>query len=218
MTEQIGTASIEAAPAADEPTIVDVTESMYPEDTIETDEPAETEDTAETEEAAEDTAETEEPAEIDEDYVNLERPENVSAEEMKAAVDEMLPLLGKLLLNREDAQLLVDARFELMAADAKRQSEQWDTQVKDWEKQTKSDREIGGDKFPESAALVKLAIDKLGNEEVNSIFKDAGLLAQPDVFKFFHKLGKLVQEDNPGSNGGNASEKMDTVSALYPND
>jgi len=63
-----------------------------------------------------------------------------------------------------------------------------------------------------------LAIDKLGNEEVNTIFKDAGLLAQPDVFKFFHKLGKLLQEDNPGSNGGNASEKMDTVSALYPND
>lgn len=134
-----------------------------------------------------------------------------------AGVETLAKSLG---LSQEQAQKLAEQRATDKAAaqDAVKQ------QVADlragWVAEIKADKELGGDKLPETLAVASKVLkdyDKSG--EVTAWLNASGMGDSPMAIRFFHSIGKALSEDrfvpSTGSNGQPASR--DPAAVLYPN-
>ena len=86
----------------------------------------------------------------------------------------------------------------------------------DWVKQAKSDADYGGDKFDESLASAKAALDKFGTPELSKLLDDFGVGDHPEMIRFMVAVGRLTQEDTPGSGAKNGIQTKSTTDILYP--
>lgn len=161
-----------------------------------------------------------EPATFDEimaEYEAFTLPEGMSDSDADVTLRGLAPVLYEIAASQEEAQLLLDHALTADANAQQLRSEAWDTQLADWEKELKADREVGGDHFEKSKGLVSTALDKIGGQEVRSIFEESGLINNPVMFKFLHKLGTYTKEDVPGGNlGNNQTRELDRVELMYP--
>jgi len=151
------------------------------------------------------------------EYADFVVPEGAVKEDVDSIVAELSPLFDEMGLSKEEAQQLIDHRLAQQQAVAQKQSDEWAAQVEEWQEELKGDKKLGGDHWEESRGLVSTALDKLGTPELKQLFEVTGMIQQPEVFKFLHKLGKLTREDNPGGLGSATEEEQDTVAILYPN-
>lgn len=153
--------------------------------------------------------------EVSVDFAKLELPEGVELDQ--AAVDAFGPLMNGAKFTQEQAQEFATAFAEFRQAEAQKQSEAFSNQLENWAKESESDKEFGGDKFEQSAKLAVQAVEKFGTPELKQLMDDTGLGNNPEVVRFMYRVGKAIQEDNPGSGGNGPTEKRDRVSVLYPN-
>jgi hypothetical protein len=151
------------------------------------------------------------------EYANLDVPEGAVEDEYFELAESLKPLFEDMGLSREEAKQLTDYEYAASEAKAKAQSESWSAQVEEWREELMADKKLGGDHWEESVGTVKMALDKLGTPDLEKIFDTTGMLQQPEVFRFLHKIGKLTKEDSPGQLGGSVEDPMDAVSIMYPN-
>jgi len=105
---------------------------------------------------------------------------------------------------------------EQVQAQQQGQIDAFSQQLEDWETASKSDQEFGGDKFDESAAIARSAIDAYGTPELKTLMNDYGIGNHPEIVRFMYKVGKTLKPDSPGR-GGQASQKSEgTSEILYP--
>jgi hypothetical protein len=138
-------------------------------------------------------------------------PEGVALDEKGAS--EFKALAKELKLPAESAKKLA----ELAANRARAQHEAHTTLVTGWAEQVKADKEIGGDKLPETLAVAKKAIDQFGSPELKDLLNSTGLGNHPEVVKAFYKAGKAISEDTfvRGAAKGPATES-DLAKSLFP--
>lgn len=121
----------------------------------------------------------------------------------------------ELNLTQDAAQKVVDKINPILAA---RQVEAVETAKKEWAEQTKSDKEIGGDKLTESMSAATKAFKTFATPEFAELLDKSGFGNHPEVIRVFAKVGKAISEDNlvvggkRPSNGGKSHEAV-----LYPN-
>jgi len=145
-------------------------------------------------------------------YADFVMPEGMTVNE--ALLGEAVPLFKELGLTQEQAQRLVDFQ-------AKQQAQQNDTfnqQIEGWATQAKADKEYGGDKFDESVAVARAAVNKFGTPELKQLLDNYGVGNHPEIIRFMVRVGKLTVEDVPGSKTAQVQKPADHVSLLYPND
>lgn len=125
----------------------------------------------------------------------------------------------ELNLPQDSAQKILDViapkvaeRFEARQAEAL-------TQLKTaWAEQSKSDKEIGGEKLNENVAVAEKALTAFGTPELRELLKSTGLANHPEVIRAFFKAGKAISEDKPVAGGRQPSAgEKDAAKALYPN-
>jgi hypothetical protein len=66
--------------------------------------------------------------------------------------------------------------------------------VNEWAESVKTDKELGGEKLPETLATARKAID-LGPPELKELLNSSGLGNHPAVVKWAYTVGKALSED-----------------------
>ena len=129
------------------------------------------------------------------------------------ATEEFVAIAKELKLPKEGAQKLVD----LSIARDKAQAEAFVAQVQEWETTVKADKELGGDKLPETLAVCQKAI-ALGPPELKDLLSSTKMGSHPVVVKWAYAVGKALSEDR-FVQGGSGAPKGATGAAqvLYPN-
>lgn len=126
------------------------------------------------------------------------------------ALDEFTKVAKELKLSPESAQKLVDLRSAAVQA----AKDQHVATVKGWADEVKADKDLGGDKLPESLAVAKKAID-LGPPELKALLEESGLGNHLAVFKWAHAVGKALSEDTFKAGSNAPVESKSTASVLY---
>ena len=115
-------------------------------------------------------------------------------------------------LTQDAAQSMLN---QLAPAAAKRQAEQLAAMRAEWQGQTKADPELGK---PENLAVVKEALTKFGDAELNELLEGSGLIDHPAIVRAFLKAGRAVSQDKvvTGRTPGQ-SPHASVAQRLYPN-
>jgi hypothetical protein len=139
----------------------------------------------------------------------FEMPEGMEVD--KAAADEFSQIAKDLKLDQEAAGKLAQVGVKMM----QRQVEAHANLVQGWVDQVKADKEIGGDKFDESLAVARKAMDAFGTPGLKEILDSTGLGNHPEVIRAFVKAGKAISEDRVIS-GKPPGTNEDPAKKLFP--
>jgi hypothetical protein len=138
-------------------------------------------------------------------------PEGVELDE-KSAV-EFSEIAKELKLPQEQAQKIVD----LYAKRVQGQVDAHRTLVEGWATSVKTDKEIGGDKLPESLAVAKKSLETFGTQELKNLLNTSGLGNHPEVVKLMYRVGKAISEDRFIVGNESGAVNTDIARSLYPN-
>ena len=106
-------------------------------------------------------------------------------------------------LTQEALQQIVDMGVQIQ----QRSTENYQKQVAEWEKQSKSDPEYGGEKFDQTLSTAKTALSLPRGDKVSTLLNESGLGNHPDVIAWCAEIGKLMQEDGMVTGGRGAAPK-----------
>lgn len=115
-------------------------------------------------------------------------------------------------LSKDAAQKLVEQ--ESAARDSFMSSLQVQHQqmVQQWREDVESDKELGGEKFAESAELAKRVVDRFGTDAFRKNLNESGYGNHPEVVRIFARIGKAMAPDNlvlGGKQSGGAKSMAD---------
>lgn len=144
------------------------------------------------------------------DY-SLNKPENSRLSD--ADMERIASYAKDQGLSKEAAEKLVDN--ESKARDSYYESLQSEHKemVKQWVEDVKSDKELGGEKFAESAELAKSVVARFGTDEFRKNLNESGYGNHPEVVRIFARIGRamapdtIVKENNP-SGGARSLEEV----------
>lgn len=150
-----------------------------------------------------------------ENYADFVMPEGVEVDETMLAT--AMPLFKDMNLSQENAQKLVDLYAGQMSGIATAQQESFSQLIETWQTDAKNDSEIGGEAFEENVAIAQQAINQFGDPDLKQLMDDYGVGNHPAMLRTFVKIGKLLNEDKPGSSSGGASSKpLSRSEQMYP--
>lgn len=146
--------------------------------------------------------------------VKLSIPENLAIP--RERIDEIESYAKDQGLSSEVAQRMLDNENEAVEnykiANLKAYNEMAD---KDWPKMAMEDKEIGGDKFKESCAMAKRAIDQFASEELTKLLNSTGYGNHPEVIRCFSNIGKLIRDDKIIFGETHSVEEKTAAEILY---
>lgn len=147
------------------------------------------------------------------DSYEFEVPEGMELDQGLA--DAVTPVFKELGLNQEQASKLTSAYAQVKQQEAQQAQADFDKQLDHWASEIKNDKEIGGEAFDANAAIARKAVDEFGSPELKELLDTTGFGNNPHIFKFMLSVGKLLNEDQPGS-GERAQEETPREKRLYP--
>ena len=112
------------------------------------------------------------------------------------------------------AQAVVDAYAENVAAQNKAFEEQQTKQREEWRASVKNDPEIGGAKFEASQAVVAKAVDRFFTPEFRKLLDLTGLGDHPAMFKGLFQIGSRISEDTIAGAVGEGAKPV-TLANFY---
>jgi len=120
----------------------------------------------------------------------------------------------ELNLTNEGAQKMLDKLAPALEA---KQTAAMSEAVKQWEADTRADKEFGGEKFNENLGVANQALQQFGTPELKNLLNQSGLGNHPEVVRFFYRAGKAISQD--GFVGGKpaAPEQTSIAQRMYPN-
>lgn len=83
-----------------------------------------------------------------------------------------------------------------------------------WAEASRTDPEFGGAQFDANLAVAKRGYNMFASDELKSILEQTRFGNHPEVLRLFHKIGKMMGEDNIV--GGGAGGSFD-ARAMFPN-
>ena len=142
---------------------------------------------------------------------HIELPEGVELDQ--PLLDRLTPTFREAGITHTQAQALTEAYIEsanLKATEAEAKSEET---VKQWEKDAKADKEIGGDNFKDSVAAARKALDRFGSDEVKKLLDDSGLGSHKAIIRLFRAVGTAMSDDTIPQATGEADKAPQTREA-----
>jgi len=167
--------------------------------------------------AAEETAESEAPsteAEVPLAYEPFALPEGVEVD--AAALDEAQQLFAEARLSQPQAQKLVDLYAGKMNELVQRQISAAENRQMAWVAEVKNDPELGGARFAQARAAAQRALARFGTPELRRTLDELWVGNNPQLFRFFVRVGQAVSEDRYAGASSGAS-RLSAAETLYPN-
>lgn len=167
---------------------------------------------AEGEEKTEDDKAKDEPQGAPEAYEDFAAPEGVELD--TEVLEDFKTVAKELNLPQESAQKVADLGVQMAQKWAEKQNEESAAVVNGWREAAQTDKDIGGDKLPETLSLAKKAVDTLGTPELREMLETYRLGDHPEFIRFAAAVGKTISEDGFVAPGDTTPAKK---SSLYPN-
>lgn len=108
-------------------------------------------------------------------------------------------------LTQEAAQAGLDLAVTMQKAQAQAYVDSIRAQVQQWATQAEADGEFGGtpDKFAQSKAVARRALDQFGSPELKKMLMESGLGSHPEIIRAFYRAGQAISPDTfvPGPAG-----------------
>lgn len=155
-----------------------------------------------------------EPKGAPEAYEDFTAPEGVDLD--ADVMGEFKTLAKDLDLDQGSAQKVTDLAVKLSQKWADAQTARVAEMHAEWEAEAKADKEIGGDKLPDTLATAKKALDAYGTPALRELLDQSGMGNHPEMIRFAAKIGKLVGEDT-FVGGGSSSSPSGDAKSFYPN-
>jgi len=131
----------------------------------------------------------------------------------------MSPRFKELGLTRSQAQALADDFIKAGQAKAVKDGEAWAGRIAGWANDAKADKDIGGAKWEGTVKDAQRALAQLGTPALKDYLNASGGGNHPEVIRIFSKVGGLIKEDQPASDGGGGTNRpAETAHLLFPND
>lgn len=136
------------------------------------------------------------PPAIPEKYEFHNLPEGYQLDD--AALGEWSGVFKELGLTQEQAQKLVemDAKRSVEGSQAAQEqaAQARNQQLEAWVGDLKKDPQFGGANFEANVEIANKALSAYGSPELTTMLRESGLGSHPEVVRFFHKVGKELQE------------------------
>ncbi len=137
------------------------------------------------------------------EYADFTAPEGVTLDGEVSG--DLKSLAKELKLSQEQAQKIADLGVKLQQRSAQAQTEAVAQARSKWAADAKVDKEIGGDKLPETLSIARKALDAFGSPELRTLLTASGLGSHPEVIRLLARAGKAISEDTVVSGQRNAS-------------
>lgn len=135
-----------------------------------------------------------------ESYAEFAAPEGLAYD--KAVIEQFTSVAKELNLPQDKAQLVLDKMAPVIA---QRQAEQVAAVQAEWAEQTRADKEIGGDRLPETLSIAKKALEATGTPELRHLLDQSGFGNHPAVIRHFYQVGKAISQDSVVTSGDGVS-------------
>ena len=124
---------------------------------------------------------------------DLKVPKDVNISE--AQVEKIAELSTKHKLSTEAAQEILDSQVESRSEVLAQLESEHESKVESWIKDIKSDTELGGTKFKESAEQAQRVVKKFGSEKLTQILNETGYGNHPELVRTFARIGRAMADD-----------------------
>lgn len=122
-----------------------------------------------------------------------------------SAIEDLSDYAREKGLSNEAAQELLTREEDAVHSYQEAQENEADAIRDSWIKESKDDKEVGGEKFIESAELSNRVLKRFATEEFFDVMKATSFGNHPEVLRLFTRIGKMMSEDQlvlPDSQGG----------------
>lgn len=145
-----------------------------------------------------------------ESYADFDIPETIVVDEQ--TLEGFKGLAKELNLSQEGAQKLVDLHSQMVES----QVGQWDTLRKDWLKEAKADKDIGGNNFEAAKEAGKRAVKEFGDEGFVELLETFGIGNHPAVIRFAAKVGEALGDDSIITSGRESKGEKTIAQRMFP--
>lgn len=122
----------------------------------------------------------------------------------------------ELNLTQEQANKLYALGSEMAQAQQKAFETALTQQSDQWAEASRTDKEIGGEKFDASVSVARKALATYATPELRTLLEQTRLGNHPEVLRLFHRIGTSIADDtlvNAASAGG--SERKSAAQVLF---
>lgn len=95
-------------------------------------------------------------------------------------------------------------------------SDQWTETLSKWVDEIKTDKELGGDKLPETLSVARKAIATFGSDELVKTLEETGMTNNPALLRFAYNIGKALSDDKFHSGNASHGGSKSLGDILYP--
>lgn len=149
---------------------------------------------------------------------DLKLPEGITLSEESAKEFNNLALEAKLA--PEVAQKMLDQHVAVVQAASKgavaQVTQAFIDQGNAWAKETREDKEIGGQNLPVFQQTVAKAMDMFGDPDVKKAFNETGAGNHPVINRFLFRLAKAVTEGGGTRSGQPPAQPKSAGQLFYP--
>jgi len=149
-------------------------------------------------------------------YEPFELPQGVEVD--SAALEEAQSLFAEARLSQPQAQKLVDLYAgkmnELVQRQIATQISAAQSRQTAWVAEVKNDPELGGRRFEQARAAAQRALNRFGTPELRRTLDELWVGNNPQLFRFFVRVGQAVSEDRYA--GTRSSAPTSAADTLYP--
>lgn len=149
-----------------------------------------------------------------EEEIELDLPESSRVSEKRR--DEIVAYAKEQGLSKEAAQAMLEGEHNAVVAFEEQRVGEFKELVKGWEKEAKSDADIGGEKFNMSLVNAKKALGQFGNEKLTQLLNSSGLGSHPEVVRAFAKIGEAMGESFIEGDRKPLANSDDPAKLFYP--
>lgn len=133
-----------------------------------------------------------------------------------AALEEAQSLFAEARLSQPQAQKLVDLYAGKMNELVQRQISAAESRQTAWVAEVKNDPELGGRRFEQARAAAQKALNRFGTPELRRTLDELWVGNNPQLFRFFARVGQALSEDRYVGAQSSAS-RLTAAETLYPN-
>ena len=132
-------------------------------------------------------------------------------------VGELSAVAKELGLSQEEATKVAELGVKMTKSFSVQQEQALERQASAWADAVTADKDIGGDKLPETLAIAKKALADLGTPELKDLLEKSKLGNHPEVIRFMAKAGKAISQDSKLVSGSRQTTIESVAQRMYPN-
>lgn len=148
----------------------------------------------------------------DADY-ELELPEGSLMD--ASQLDETLTYAKEEGLSKEATQELLERENKAVTRYAESKLDEVKVIRKDWLKEIKADKDLGGKNLTKTQAMAKRVLDTFGSKELKKAFDNTGFGDHPEWVRFVNAIGKSMSDDQFVHASASGGKKQSTAKRMF---